>query len=308
MGDQIAASMAELKAKLDRQEEMERKHGETCSALTQALQHLRALEVYLEQAQQDLKNLDGLSLTGLLYALTGRKGQAVEKARHEYASLSTEYKAYTRKIEALEIDISKLEKALDEIGDVRGLYQAGLQERQAAVESSRGAAADKLQDLRKKKADLERLVNALAKALHAGEEALKDLRDEVHVMGSMGRIRVAEGHGLIRAAVNSARKGAVEECAARVRATVRRFRSRLADALGAGCADAELADLDATLAGLAGEVRSGKWEVKTVDYDTTDEVDQRLQFANQLVEKKLVEAKREFQQIDARIKQTLEGE
>ncbi len=307
MGEQTA-TMAELKVKLQRQEELERTHRDRCAAMTQALQHLRALEVYLEQAQEELNNLDGLSLTGLLYALTGRKGKAVDKARQDYAALSAEYKAFTQKIETLEDDITRLEKSLDEIGDVRALYQAGLRERESAVESSGGESAGRLQSLRQRKAEVQRLASALRKALEAGEEALKDLRDEVHVMGSMGRIRLAEGHGLIRAAVNTARKGAVEECAARVRATVRRFRARLSEALGADCADQELVELDAMLAGLAGEVRSEKWEVQTVNYDTTDEIDQRLQTANQLVEKRLVDAGRELEQIDAQIRQVVETE
>lgn len=287
--DTLAADCAELREKI---EEMERE--------------LNGISFWLEEAEREIQKLNGSGLTGLVLAAFGKRTERIAAKTRELEGLREDHGSYDRLLESARRDLAGLEDQIEQLGDARSEYTRYLEDKREALSGSVGESGEALRKHEAEKSDGESQIKCLVSAIEAGREALDHLHDEVHVMGMMGRVRSAEGHGLLRTVVNAGRKRTVDECSSRARHSLTRFRNRI-DAAGFGDSMRPLlADADQLLEGMAGKVRTSKLQVKTVDHGAVSRVDEIIREILGNLEDRLVRQKTLVADIDRRIQSILE--
>lgn len=287
--DQLAADCAELREKI---EEMERE--------------LNGIAFWLEEAEREIQKLSGSGLTGLLFAAVGKRTEKIEAKSRELEGLREDHGAYAGLLESARRDLAALEQEIEQLGDARAEYVRYLESRREQLAGSSGESAEALKGLTAEKGEAERRVKSLVAAIEAGREALNHVHDEAHVMGMMGRCRAAEGNGLLRAVVNAGRKQVVSDCSSRARQTLTRFRNRIEAAGAAQESSVAMAEADQLLAGMASQVRSRKFEVKTVDHDAVSRVDGLVRDILGMLEDQLSSEKARVTRIESRVQSLLE--
>lgn len=285
----LAADGAELREKID---EMEREYN--------------GIAFWLEEAERELQRLNGGGLTGLIFAALGKRGTKVETKQRELDGLREDFAAFGKLLESARGDLAALESDLAQLADVQSEYDALRAKRRDEVVSASGAQAAQLIELTRERDEGKTRVKALIGAVESGREAIDHLHDEVHVIASMGRCRMAEGHGLLRVVLNAGRKHAVGDCAGRAGKSLERFRRRAEKACVATQSLAPLVEAETLVANLSGEVRTGKHEVRTVNHETVSRIDGILRAVVGDVEHALTAQRDRIAWLDDRIETILE--
>lgn len=287
--DLLAADSAELREKI---EEMERE--------------LNGIAFWLEEAEREIQKLNGSGLTGLLLAAVGKRTERIEAKSRELEGLREDHETYGKLLESARKDLQSLESEMEQLGDARAEYVHFLDSRREQVEGAEGKTGDALRGLTSEKVDIEARIKALVSAIETGRSALDHLHDEVHVMGMMGRCRAAEGHGLLRGVMNAGRKRTVSECTSRARQSLQRFRHRLDDVGMADQICVEMGEADQLLAGMSTKVRTGRFEIRTVDPETISRVDDIVRTILSQLEDCLSSEKARVAKVEASIQSLLE--
>jgi hypothetical protein len=195
---------------------------------------------------------------------------------------------------------------LEQLADAQRDYDAVRAQRREEVANASGEDAAQLCEMTRERDAAKARVKALVGTVEAGREAIDHLHDEVHVIASMGRCRMAEGHGLLRGVLNAGRKHTVADCAGRAGKSLERFRRRAEQAAVAPQSLIPLSEAETLVANLSGDVQSGKFEVRTVNHETISRVDGILRAVVGDVELILMKERDRIVRLDDRIEALLE--
>ncbi|MCG8404976.1 MAG: hypothetical protein MI923_07250 [Phycisphaerales bacterium] len=300
--------LATLRDKSQSRARLEQRYSETRDALNEAQSKMRGVELYLEQAQAELKQLEGFSFTGMVYGLLGQKGDRLAKAQQVCAELEQQHEECAQALSALEEEVSGLSRELEQAGQADAQYQELLAEKQKQLETVGDERGARLAELKKDWSATQDAIKAIKRAMEACEEALSDLHGEMEVVSTLGRCQVAAPRGALRVVLNASRHHTAGDCAGRVRQSIGRFRRKLSDVVSKYGPDAEknLLKLDDDLDRISNEF-SASWLKDAYTHEQSAEfVDQLLQGANMLLEKKLMEMKQEADSLEGQRQAVIE--
>ena len=134
------------------------------------------------EEQEDVDQLNGKSLKGLFYRVTGKLGEKLSEEEAEAYAAAVKYDTAKRELETLEGEISHCERRLADLRDCGSRYKDMLREKMEAVKASGTPEAAQIMEREKNIAGMENRQRELVEAVSAGErafsiaqEVLKDL-------------------------------------------------------------------------------------------------------------------------------------
>ncbi|MBI2435799.1 MAG: hypothetical protein HYV26_23330 [Candidatus Hydrogenedentes bacterium] len=148
------------------------------------------LERELQQEQQDVTALEGLTLTALFYAVLGSKEAQLEKERQGLLATKLRFDECAQAVAALKKDLTQRRDQQLQLGDVEREYERVLAEREAAIQAGSGTEVRQLQGIIESIARAREEERQMGDAVQAGERALEALDD------LRGALAGAEGWGL----------------------------------------------------------------------------------------------------------------
>lgn len=233
----------------------------------------RVLELRLEQAQAELQQLQGLSLSSLLSGLSGQRAARIESAREACAELEQLHTEAVAAMTALQREVDSLQSDVDAtIAQPRA---------EATVEPSTSTSATPAP------AAPTPAMEHVERAMEACGQALRDLRDEMETLQMAGRCNLANGNRAIGAILGAGRRATAGQCAERVRASLRRFQAKLRDVLEDGAPEPELLTFEQDLDRAAFEF-DGRWlGVEAAPDASAAWMEERLQLGDMLLERRL---------------------
>lgn len=309
MSADLNQQLAQLKNESQSRARLEKEHADAREALMQVESRMRGVELYLEQARDELKQLEGTSLTGLVYGLLGKKGDRLEKAREACAELERQYEECAETMPRLEQTVADLERELEQVGNADEEYQRLLAEKQEQLESVDGDHGSEFHKLAEERESVESAIKDISKAIKAGEEALSDLHDEMEIVSTLGRCQVVDARGALRSLMNTSRHKTAGDCAGRVRQSLGRFHRKLNDVISKYGPDAEgnLKQIDDTLDRVSNEFAASWLKDAYTEEQSAEYVERQLQTANMLLEQKMTATRQQADSIEERRKALIEN-
>jgi DNA repair exonuclease SbcCD ATPase subunit len=224
--------LMEAKTRLRTRQKLDAMLREARAALEDEQDHCRDHEQTLAAERADVEKLEGLSLTGLFYAVLGAKEERLEKERQEYLAAKLKHEESTKGVAEARRELERLQLELDAHADADAEYQRLLEEKQQALTRTGDKRGEAIAKLSERLADLEADRKELREAIDAGEaarRALEDVRTELRSAESWGTWDLFGG-GLLATMTKHSRIDAARQRASAAQRHLRRFQEELADA------------------------------------------------------------------------------
>lgn len=183
MPENLNAQIEAARRKLTEQEELKRKLPVLRDNITKGAHRLRMLEYQLEQATDNVKTLESLTLASLMESLIGRKERKLAEQREEAAKLKQEFDECVEVVVGLDEEVETIEQQLEELGNVDETYQTLCEKNQRPIMEEGDDAADRLGGLTEefsRARDEHRRVKA---AIQTGEHLLERLHSMTRAAG-----------------------------------------------------------------------------------------------------------------------------
>lgn len=192
---------------------------------------LRDLEYAQRTEQADVDRLEGRTLSAFFAALTGRRGEKLDKERQEAYAAAVKCDAAARALAAVEADIQRLERERSALRDCEAQYQEALDEKAAAVKASGRPEGAELLALEQRLAALEAQQKELREAQDAGRRALGLTEDILNALQSAEGWGAWDllGGGLVADLAKHSRLDEAQERVELLQDALRRFKTELAD-------------------------------------------------------------------------------
>lgn len=153
-------------------ERLERELRQAESSLETERQGLQALSEQFRREDEQVRRLEGVSLVGLIYSVLGSKETRLSEERQELLSVKLKYDNARRRVAALERDVADLRAR---ITGLREHYEALLAEKEQALMTQAGPAAQQLNELANELAEARSQEREIVEAMQAGEMACSGL-------------------------------------------------------------------------------------------------------------------------------------
>jgi len=223
--------LIQTKEKLRRRERIQARLADLERSLAQEDVRLEQLEARLKREEADVKSLEGLSLSGLFYAVLGDKEERLDKERQEFLAARLQRDQSQYAVTSMERELSDLKAELAAFGDLDGEYQTLLARKEKLLLDAGDERARQLIDLTDRQAALRSDVKEVQEAIDAGTSLLAELDGVIDALKSASGWGTWDmlGGGLL---ADLAKHSRIDEARARVHAAqeqLRRFQRELAD-------------------------------------------------------------------------------
>lgn len=145
---------------------------------------LAKLEAILKKEGRDVEKLEGLSISGLFYAILGNKEHQLEKERQEYLAVKLKYDECKDSVDMLEKRLEGIYLQIKELGDIETLYQSIFEDKEKLIMIKNGSAAEKLFKISEEIADVKSNIKELDEAISSGNEVLLGINDVIDSLRS----------------------------------------------------------------------------------------------------------------------------
>lgn len=135
------------------------------------------LKEQLEKELKDVDKLEGVSLTGFLLMISGKKEERLEREKEEAYKAKVLYEESQKKLAELDTDIQAIQEKLKGLGDVDDRYAAALKKKEQLIHETNPELSDLLNNLNEQKIILEMERKELEEAINAASEAESALKD-----------------------------------------------------------------------------------------------------------------------------------
>ncbi|RIK68242.1 MAG: hypothetical protein DCC65_03350 [Planctomycetota bacterium] len=231
MSNESGHDFDELRRRHEAGEKARTQHDEKRKLLVDMQYRLQAMELQLAATEEELRALEGVSLSRILHALKGDRASRADAARQALSALNAQYDAAVDAANDLIRQISDIERRLDPDGSARADYERALAAKLREAETADTPASAALRDIANRIAAHTAVADTIRRTMAAGDEARTDLLREIETISSLGRCRLAEGARPLEFLMGMARDKIVEDCARRVQHALRRYLSRYDEAL-----------------------------------------------------------------------------
>ena len=189
------------------------------------------LEYTAQKEQADVDKLQNGSLAAFFYALTGKKGEKLEKEQAEAYTARVRYDAAAAEQAALQKDIADCRAELQQLRQNEQRYAALLAEKNAAVRASGSPAAEQLLELERQLAACKAQQRELNEAVDAGQRALCSADDLIRLLNDADGLATWDllGGGLLADLAKHDSLDRAQQQVNALQAQLSRFRAELAD-------------------------------------------------------------------------------
>lgn len=199
--------------------------------LQQERARLAQLQAISDREDQDVRRLEGLSMTALFYTVLGSKEQQLQKERQEYLSAHLKSLHSQHAVQVLEHDVERMQHDLARYGGVDARLQALLEKKEALLAQADDPTAHRLAEISEQLGEAQSQLREVGEAVDAGQEARRALDRVLHDLRSARGWGVWDmlGGGLVATAVKHSRMDDARQAAYAVQDALRRFQRELAD-------------------------------------------------------------------------------
>lgn len=131
------------------------------------------LKKYKLEEQEDVKRLEGRSLSYFFYKVIGKMDEKLDKEREEAYAARVKYDVAAFELRVVEEDIKRYEEVLNELSECEEQYDLIVKEKLKAVKSLGNQDAEKIIRTEENISYLEGLIKEIEEALVAGKTALR---------------------------------------------------------------------------------------------------------------------------------------
>ncbi|MEM6691928.1 MAG: hypothetical protein AAF664_21035 [Planctomycetota bacterium] len=171
MNDEFNERLASAKTAARQSKSIDAKLEVAQLALPNAIEKQRRLKVRVAKEQADVGSLEGLSITGLMLSMFGKKESRLDRERQELAVATLQYEQAVKDVDDLKEDIVELEANAKEYEDAVQNYERMLDRKEAYISESNSAVAGRLVEMSQAIAELESDRTELQEAVDAGKAA-----------------------------------------------------------------------------------------------------------------------------------------
>lgn len=173
--EDINDKLLEIKTKMKEKERL----NKTLDHANEEKKTLRAkkdrLSKLLEKEKSDVEKLESMSISNFIYTISGRRLEKLEKEKREVVAVKLKYETVKEELYDLDLDITKMESKIREIGDVKSQYSNILKEKEKLLQYKRPEVANKLDSIVEEESMLIDRKKELKEAMEAGYELLTSL-------------------------------------------------------------------------------------------------------------------------------------
>lgn len=247
--DRINSEIQQLQSQIVEKQWIEKRLNEISAELIHHKEQLVHLQQQLAKEQNDVKNLESLSLAGLFYSLLGNKDQQLEKERREALMMQLKYDEARQSSALKEADIKALQKRMYGIEEVEKKLNAALETKLSLLLSAPDAVAQKLKTLYEQGQALKKEKQEIGEALEAAKAYLQLLNTLIKQLGSAKDWGTWDllGGGMLSSYVKQQRLKDVRRTVSSLRHYESNFRRELADVRQSGALNVEVSDFEGML-------------------------------------------------------------
>jgi hypothetical protein len=244
VSDDLEQRLAAAAAAVREQELTERRIDELRDRLKSQTAELEQLRGQYDHEADDVRRLEGISLTRVFASLRGSRGDDLARERAEADAAKYRVAEAQARIDALQRECDTAQLRLNQLVGSREIYQAVLdqkEERLRGQDDERGRRLLELADQRGRLAGEEKEVNEAIAAAKLAWQALAQVQDILRSASRWSTYDTFFGGGAVASMIKRGRLDDAADAAARADACLARLRTELADVPSLGPTAPELA-------------------------------------------------------------------
>ena len=157
--------------------------GENEQVRAASVSKLNGLAKILERELRDFEKLQELSLKGLFHKVLGNKEEQMEKEKQEYLAASLKYDEVKKELDLIDFEYKILSEKLNKLNGVSEQVASLSKAREQELLSENSSEGRRLQGIHEKVVQHKHMLEEVAEALQAGEEATKKLEGVLNYLG-----------------------------------------------------------------------------------------------------------------------------
>jgi hypothetical protein len=229
--DELNKQLEAIVEKMRAKSRLEGMAGRLRKDLMHEEEMLLELEAGIKKEGNDVKRLEGLSLTGLFYTVLGSREQQMEKERQEFLAAQLKYDECNSSVKEMKLELAELEKDIARYGGLEDEYASVMSSKERLLLEAGNEEAKSLIRLSEDIAGLKADIRELKEAITSGKNALEGLGSMVALLKSAENWGTWDmlGGGFFATHIKHSRIDDARDAACRVQGLLRRFRSELED-------------------------------------------------------------------------------
>ncbi len=229
--EEIEKQIASASARAELRKHLEMKLQQTRQTLQSERNRLAEARTTLMREEKDVKQLESLTLTSILYSLAGRKDEKLDKEQQEFLAAKLRYDNAASAVTALEADIEALAREFKQLGDPQEDLARALHAKEQFLLSTDDPKAEKLIELQESHGRLSAWRQELREAVSAGEHVHRELQSIVKILDSAQSWGMWDmlGGGILATGVKHSKMEEARRQIHVLQQSVRKFNRELAD-------------------------------------------------------------------------------
>ncbi len=231
MFDELNRQLIDLREKMNMNARLQKKLSGARASLIQLKSKRSHLGAILESETNDVRKLEGLSLTALFYAILGNKDQQLEKERQECLAAKLRYDECGQAISVIENELSEIQLRIRGLENPKSQYANLLAEKEKLIATTDNPSLKRLIDLSEHLADLQSNIKEINEAISTGKEVIGGLEHVIESLKSAENWGTWDmlGGGLLVTAMKHSRIDDARSGVSYLQGSLRRFQRELTD-------------------------------------------------------------------------------
>ncbi len=184
MFTELNNKLIEAKENLRKKVKFEEQLQRLKALLLEEEENKNRVKLQLEKEKEDVARLEGLSLTNLLYTVSGRKPEKLDLEQQEVLAAKITYNEKLETINHIEKDIKNITEMLKLVGNADIQYEEIIGQKERLIYDTNTIWSDKLFALSVREADVSANLKEYNEAIAAGEIALESLNQALESLDS----------------------------------------------------------------------------------------------------------------------------
>lgn len=184
MFTELNTKLIEAKEKLRKKMKFEEQLQRLKAILLEEEEKKNRVKLQLEKEKEDVARLEGLSLTNILFTISGRKLEKLDQEQQEVLAAKITYNETLETIKHIEQDIKNITEMLKLVVDADIQYEEIIGQKERLIYDTKTIWSDKLFALSVREADVSANLKEYNEAIAAGEIALESLNQALESLDS----------------------------------------------------------------------------------------------------------------------------
>ena len=221
----------EIREEIRQRNRLMAKRDELClqkEALQQSEAELRARK---HKEQQDVERLEGGSLAGFFYGVTGKKAERLDKEKREAYEAAVKYDTVAGELAAVNDELERIDVRLRSMEGLEHKLERAVREKKEWLKANCPQKAQQILDSEERIAGLQGQLREIQEALEAGKDAARTARDVQSSLDSARNWGTWDmlGGGLITTMVKHSHLDSAQDKVNVLQQRLRTFRTELVD-------------------------------------------------------------------------------